>query len=196
MPAGRSLPFAAMSRLAWRNLWRNHRRTMIMLLAITVGVWAMIFMTALMRGMVDQMVEDGIDTLPGLVQVHHPDFRDDPSIENSMPEPGARMLQALESPVVTGWTRRVRVPAMISSERDSRGVTLLGVDPAGEIALGFDPGVSGRRTVSKGTGRQGTGDRQENAGKAGNRPGQTGRGHEPGPGEQHRRPWFSNRRGV
>ena len=139
MPAGRHLPFAAMSRLAWRNLWRNHRRTMIMLLAITVGVWAMIFMTALMRGMVDQMVEDGINTLPGLVQVHHPDFRDDPSIENSMPEPGTRMLQALESPAVTGWTRRVRVPAMISSERDSRGVTLLGVDPAGEIALGFDP---------------------------------------------------------
>jgi ABC-type lipoprotein release transport system permease subunit len=146
MPARRNLPVAAMSRLAWRNLWRNHRRTMIMLLAITVGVWAMIFMTALMRGMVDQMVEDGINTLPGLVQVHHPDFRDDPSIENSMPEPDARMLQALESPAVTGWTRRIRVPAMISSERDSRGVTLLGVDPAGEIALGFDPGtlVEGR----------------------------------------------------
>jgi ABC-type lipoprotein release transport system permease subunit len=146
MPARRNLPVAAMSRLAWRNLWRNHRRTMIMLLAIAVGVWAMIFMTALMRGMVDQMVEDGINTLPGLVQVHHPDFRDDPSIENSMPEPDARMLQALESPAVTGWTRRIRVPAMISSERDSRGVTLLGVDPAGEIALGFDPGtlVEGR----------------------------------------------------
>ncbi len=146
MPARRNLPVAAMSRLAWRNLWRNHRRTMIMLLAIAVGVWAMIFMTALMRGMVDQMVEDGINTLPGLVQVHHPDFRDDPSIENSMPEPDAKMLQALESPAVTGWTRRIRVPAMISSERDSRGVTLLGVDPAGEIALGFDPGtlVEGR----------------------------------------------------
>lgn len=146
MPARRNLPVAAMSRLAWRNLWRNHRRTMIMLLAIAVGVWAMIFMTALMRGMVDQMVEDGINSLPGLVQVHHPDFRDDPSIENSMPEPDARMLQALESPAVTGWTRRIRVPAMISSERDSRGVTLLGVDPAGEIALGFDPGtlVEGR----------------------------------------------------
>ena len=51
---------AVLSRLAWRNLWRNHRRTLIMLLAITLGTWAMIFMTALMRGMVDQMIEDGI----------------------------------------------------------------------------------------------------------------------------------------
>jgi ABC-type lipoprotein release transport system permease subunit len=65
--------FGVLMRLAWRNLWRNHR-------AITLGVWAMIFMTALMRGMVTQMVEDGISALPGHVQVHHPEYRDDPSI--------------------------------------------------------------------------------------------------------------------
>ncbi len=45
--------FAVLCRLAWRYLWRNHRRTIIMLGAITVGVWAMIFMTALSRGMVE-----------------------------------------------------------------------------------------------------------------------------------------------
>ena len=134
-----SLPVAALGRLAWRNLWRNHRRTLIMLLAISVGVWAMIFMTALMRGMVDQMIEDGIRALPGSVQIHHPAYRDDPSIENSLAAPDRRLLDALSGPEVTAWTSRVRVPAMISSERDSRGVTLLGVDPAGEIALGFDP---------------------------------------------------------
>ena len=36
-----ALPAGAMTTLAWRNLWRNHRRTVIMLLAITIGVWAM-----------------------------------------------------------------------------------------------------------------------------------------------------------
>lgn len=133
------LPIGAMSTLAWRNLWRNHRRTLIMLLAISLGVWAMIFMTALMRGMVDEMIKDGIASLPGLVQVHHPDFRDDPSIENSLPEPGPEFRAAMQLPDAVAWTARVRVPAMISSERDNRGVTLLGVDPAGEIALGFDP---------------------------------------------------------
>jgi ABC-type lipoprotein release transport system permease subunit len=133
------LPFGAMSRLAWRNLWRNHRRTAIMLLAIAVGVWAMIFMTALMRGMVDQMIEDGIDALPGQVQVHHPAFRDDPSIDHRIPQPDAGKARDLQSPEVSGWTSRLRVPAMISSERNNRGVTLLGVDPQGEIALGFDP---------------------------------------------------------
>ena len=79
MSSTRALSLAAMSRLSWRYLWRNYRRTSIMLLAIGVGVWAMIFMTALMRGMVDQMIADGIDALPGLVQVHDPAFQDDPS---------------------------------------------------------------------------------------------------------------------
>jgi ABC-type lipoprotein release transport system permease subunit len=134
----RALPVTAMTHLAWRNLWRNYRRTLIMLLAIAIGVWAMIFMTALMRGMVDEMIRDGIDTLPGYVQIHHLGFRDDPSIENSLNAPGPDLLSALNAPEATGWTSRVRVPAMISSERDSRGITLLGVDPAGEVAVGFE----------------------------------------------------------
>ncbi len=124
--------------LAWRNLWRNHRRTLIMLSAITVGVWAMIFMTALMRGMVDDMLLNGIRNLPGEVQIHHPQFLDDPGINNSIATPNAKLLDALQSPQVKAWTTRVRVPAVISSERDSRGITLLGVEPGTEVQVGFD----------------------------------------------------------
>jgi len=124
--------------LAWRNLWRNHRRTLIMLAAITVGVWAMIFMTALMRGMVDDMLLNGIRSLPGEVQIHHPEYRDDPSINNSMPAPGGALIEALQIPEVTAWTSRVRVPAVVSSERDSRGAILLGVEPDGEQRVSFD----------------------------------------------------------
>jgi ABC-type lipoprotein release transport system permease subunit len=60
--------------------------------------------------------------------------------------PDATFAEALGTPEVKSWTARVRVPAMISSERESRGVTLLGVDPPGEVELGFDPGdiVAGR----------------------------------------------------
>ena len=133
------MPFRVIGILAWRNLWRNHRRTLIMLSAITVGVWAMIFMTALMRGMVDDMLLNGIRNLPGEVQIHHPGFRDDPSINNSIKPPDEKLLQAMHLPEIKAWSSRVRVPAVISSERDSRGVTLLGVDPVGEIQLGFDP---------------------------------------------------------
>jgi len=133
-----TLPVKAMFMLAWRNLWRNHRRTLIMLAAISVGVWAMIFMTALLRGMVDDMLLNGIRGLPGEVQIHHPDYRDDPSINNSIPAPDDALLQALQIPEVIAWTGRVRVPAVISSERDTRGVILLGVEPDTEVKISFD----------------------------------------------------------
>ena len=132
------LPFNVIFTLAWRNLWRNHRRTSIMLAAITVGVWAMIFMTALMRGMVDDMLLNGIRSMPGEVQIHHPEYRDDPSINNSMPAPSAELLEALKTPEVVAWTSRVRVQAVISSERDSRGIVLLGVEPDSELQVSFD----------------------------------------------------------
>jgi len=124
-------------RLAWRNLWRNHRRTLIMLAAIVVGTWAMIFMTALMRGMVDDMVKDGISVLPGHVQIHHPSFRDDPTISNVIAPPSGELLEVLGRPEIVAWSTRVRVPAVISSEQDTRGVTLVGIDPDQERAVSF-----------------------------------------------------------
>jgi ABC-type lipoprotein release transport system permease subunit len=110
-----------------------------MLLAIAVGVWAMIFMTALLRGMVDDMVKQGIGALPGHVQIHAAAYRDDPSVTHSLPAPDETLLNVLNSGQVTAWASRIKVPAMISSEYENRGITLLGVDPEGELALGFDP---------------------------------------------------------
>jgi lipoprotein-releasing system permease protein len=128
---------AILIRLAWRNLWRNHRRTLIMLVAVTVGVWAMIFMTALMRGMVSQMVRDGIDVLPGHVQIHQANFRDDPSVANMIPMTDSEIAKRFDSAGFKAWASRVRVPAVVTSEYESRGVTLLGVDPERERGLTF-----------------------------------------------------------
>lgn len=131
----RMLP--VLSRLAWRYLWRNHRRTIVMLSAISVGAWAMIFMTALTRGMVDQMIADGISVIPGHVQVHNPDYLDDPSVNNRIALTGAELEERFGEAGFAAWASRVRVPAVITSERESRGVTLLGIDPDAERAFSF-----------------------------------------------------------
>ena len=140
------LPIHTVTVLAWRNLWRNYRRTLIMLAAITVGVWAMIFMTALMRGMVDEMVKDGISKLPGQVQIHNPEYRNDPSIANSMDPPSGKLLSVLKQPEVIDWSARVRVPAVVSSERDNRGVMLVGVDPETDLPI---TGLAGKVTAGR-----------------------------------------------
>jgi len=126
-----------LGRLAWRYLWRNHRRTLIMLLAIAVGAWAMIFMTALTMGMVNDMIEDSISVLPGHVQVHNPDYLDDPNIVNLLPMPDLQIEKTFATAGFRAWATRIKVPAVVSSERESRGVTLLGIDPQREEAMSF-----------------------------------------------------------
>ena len=126
-----------LSRLAWRYLWRNHRRTIIMLSAISIGAWAMMFMMALTRGMVDQMISDGVSVIPGHVQIHNPAYLDDPSITNRIPFTDAELAEKFDSAGFVAWASRVRVPAVITSERESRGVTLLGIDPAAERSFSF-----------------------------------------------------------
>ena len=123
--------------LAWRNLWRNHRRTLIMLSAVIVGVWAMIFMTALTMGMVNDMIEDSISVLPGHVQVHHPDYLDDPNIVNLLPMSDSEIGDTFGTAGFRAWATRIKVPAVVSSERESRGVTLLGIDPRREETMSF-----------------------------------------------------------
>ncbi len=128
----RSIPILALTVMSWRNLWRNPRRSGIMLVAICIGVWAMIFMTALMRGMVEDMLKRGIDNLPGYVQIHHPNYLDDPSVVNSMGSPKGELRSLLNSPEVVTWYGRIKVPAVIASERETRGMLLHGIDPVKE----------------------------------------------------------------
>ncbi len=94
----------------------------------------MIFMTALMRGMVDDMLKQGIQNLPGHIQIHHPDFRDDPNVINSFDEPVEDLLNALNG-ASSHWTMRIKVPAVIASERDTRGINLLGIEPDPESMI-------------------------------------------------------------
>lgn len=124
-------------RLAWRNLWRNKRRTFIMLAAIGLGAWFMLFTAAFMRGMIEQQVHDAIFTLTGHVQIHHKNYRDDPAIEHSLPAPDTKLLDALKDKQIKQWSSRVRLPAVIMSERESRGTTLVGIDPEREKSMSF-----------------------------------------------------------
>jgi ABC-type lipoprotein release transport system permease subunit len=97
----------------------------------------MIFMTALTMGMVNDMIEDSISVLPGHVQVHHPDYLDDPVIANLLPMPDTEIEDTFAPAGFRAWATRIKVPAVVSSERESRGVTLLGIDPQREESMSF-----------------------------------------------------------
>ena len=125
------MSLAKIGQLAWRNLWRQRRRNLTMLVALSFAVMGVIFLNAFLRGMTAQMADGAINSMVGHVKVLQPGYRDDPGIARSFvlesewsPEIPAGQLQ--------GWARRVRVPAVIMSERETRGIEFIGIDPAQE----------------------------------------------------------------
>ena len=124
--------------LAWRNIWRNPRRTLVILMAVIIGVWSMIFLGALMRGMETEMVKNSIAVLTGSIQIHHKDYINDPAIENSMDnmdQLDRAMDMALEKNSL--WAKRIRVSAVASNARNSDGVILVGIEPEKEAGISF-----------------------------------------------------------
>jgi len=124
--------------LAWRNIWRNKRRTGIILTAVVIGIWSMLLLGSLMRGMAVGMINNGIATLTGHIQVHQSGYRNDPAVEHSIAEP--ELVEKVLAAVLPGdarWTARIKVNAVASNARHSSGVTLVGIDPDSEAEISF-----------------------------------------------------------
>jgi ABC-type lipoprotein release transport system permease subunit len=115
---------------------------MVILTAVLIGVWSMICLGALMRGIANQMVRNGISTLTGHVQVHQKGYRNDPVIENSMTDTGV-VESVLEEtlPADALWASRIRVNAIVSNARHSSGITMVGIHPQREGRISFIEGA-------------------------------------------------------
>lgn len=125
------MPLKLLAQLSVRNLFRHKRRNFMLLLAITVAVSGVVVTNALIRGMQFDMREAAVANLTGHIKVLAPGYLDDPNIKKSFTlDPDWRPdLPAAE---LEGWAPRIRIPAVIMSERETRGVQFVGVDPARE----------------------------------------------------------------
>ena len=68
--------------LAWRNLWRNVRRTLITFVAISVGVWSMVVLAALMQAWGASAFDAAVRTMTGHGQIHARQYLDDPTVDH------------------------------------------------------------------------------------------------------------------
>lgn len=111
---------------------------MVIMTAVIIGVWSMLFLGALMRGISDQMVRNGIATLTGHIQIHQKGYRNDPVVENSLKDPvSIERIVNKHLPPGAVWTVRVRVNAIASNARHSSGIKLVGIDPKREAKISF-----------------------------------------------------------
>ena len=125
------MPLRLLFQLSSRNLFRHRRRNLMLLAAIVVAVAGVTLTNSLIRGMQFDMRESAVANLTGHVKILAPGYRDDPNIEKSFTL--AKNWQP-DFPVeqLEGWAARIRIPAVIMSERETRGIQLVGVDPAQE----------------------------------------------------------------
>jgi putative ABC transport system permease protein len=118
--------------IAWRNVWRNKRRSAILIAAIAFGIWAGLIMIGLMYGAAEQQVQSAIETRTAHIQIHAPEFLGHKDIARTIPD-GDSLLAALRRmPQVKAAAARVVVAAMAASATTGRGVTVYGVTPGDE----------------------------------------------------------------
>jgi ABC-type lipoprotein release transport system permease subunit len=122
-------------KIAWRNLWRNKRRTAITAASILFAVFFVILMRSMQLGSYNHMIKSAIEAYSGFLQIQHPDFQDDPSLENSIYCTDS-LLKAIENKGgIKAIVPRVETFALASTGEQTKGVIVLGIDPEKEHKL-------------------------------------------------------------
>ncbi len=115
--------------LAWRNVWKNKRRTVLTLLTIMVGCAMIIFFRAINDGGHETMIEDSIAANTGHIQVHEKGFWENMSIDYAFIPEGAVMKHLRSDPRIAASSRRVHAAGLVSFENNTFGTLIQGVDP-------------------------------------------------------------------
>jgi putative ABC transport system permease protein len=135
-------------RLAWRNVWRNRRRSLITISAVLFSMLIIVLTRALQYGSYDAMESYSVQLFVGEVQVQRTGFHEEQTLAYSLTESETAWQSALESKTwVRAATRRLSGFGLVSGDEESAGAMILGVDPDAETEVSefLDEVVLGER---------------------------------------------------
>lgn len=126
-------------KIAWRNLWRNRRRTLITAASVLFAVFFALFFRSLQLGSYDKMFRDAIESYTGYIQVQQRDFWEDKTVDNTF-----AYNPVLDSEIVSNANVITTVPrfesfALASSGPETKGVLVMGIEPEKESYLSRIP---------------------------------------------------------
>ena len=124
-------------RLAWRNIWRHRRRTLIIVLAMSLTLALMMFYDGLMNGFTDAIYGNAVKVLGGNIQVHARDYRAQASSLPLLPlaDPQAVIKAAEANPLTLAATQRISTGGLVTSREGAFAVGITGVEPEKEQAV-------------------------------------------------------------
>ena len=122
-------------RLAWRNIWRHKRRTVIIVLAMSLTLSLMMFYDGLMFGFTDAIYGNAVKVLGGNIQVHAEGYREQASSTPLLPlaDPQAVVKAAEANPLTIAATQRITTGGLVTSREGAFAVKIVGVEPEKEL---------------------------------------------------------------
>ena len=119
-------------KISWRNIWRNRQRSVIMILAITAGLWGGLLAASIAMGLIDQRFRTGIEQEFSHVQIHNPEFLKDNSPKYSIDNSREIFDRLKDDEHVQAFSGRALVNGMIATANQTKGINILGIDPERE----------------------------------------------------------------
>lgn len=122
-------------KLAWRNIWRNKRRTAITVASVFFAVFFAVFMRSMQLGIYAKMIDSVVRFYAGHIQVHSNGYWDDQTMDNAFSLDDPELDKIRENKRVEIASKRLEGFALSSFEETTKGVLMLGVEPAVEDSL-------------------------------------------------------------
>jgi len=120
--------------MAWRNIWRNRRRTVITLVSIAFGTFLAVVFTGMGDHSWTKMIDLAARMGGGHVTLQHPEYLDKPSFARTVKGVQAKARRAADEPEVHRTAARIVGAMMLATARESSGAVFVAFDPAAEDA--------------------------------------------------------------
>ncbi|MDX1941237.1 MAG: FtsX-like permease family protein [Saprospiraceae bacterium] len=121
--------------MSWRNIWRNRTRSLVVITAIALGIWAAMFMSGFATGMVKGYLNDNIANAVSHIQIHNSMYSKENDVKLIIPDAKAAANNIEQKPNVKAVSVRTLVNGMIASSKEARGIRVKGIDPEAEAKV-------------------------------------------------------------
>lgn len=119
-------------KLAWRNIWRNKRRTFITMLSIIIAVLLSSVMRSMNEGTYENMIKNTVGTFTGYIQIHQEGYWDDKTLEYTFVADDSLFREIESEETITKAVPRIDSYALAAGEEQSRPAMIMGIDVQAE----------------------------------------------------------------